>query len=144
MRWISRFMVGVVALALVLAFASSGQGAAKKLKVRELHRGSIADEKLMDEAPKSGVLDDRKDFEKLLKAWKVTKKLPKVDFRKQVVVVVTTTGGRLLPINATLSEEGDLKFVAGATRDLKPGFRYILAVVPRAGVKTVNGKKLKD
>jgi hypothetical protein len=29
-----------------------------------------------------------------------------------------------------------------ATRDLRPGFRYVIATVSRAGVKTVNGKKL--
>jgi hypothetical protein len=137
-------MTGVLAVALVLAFASTGQGAAKKLKVKELHRGSIFDEKLRDKVPKSGVLDDRKDYEKLLTAWKVTKKLPKVDFRKQLVVVVATRRARLLPINATLSGEGDLQVVTGVTGDLQPGFRYILAVVPRAGVKTVNGEKLKD
>jgi hypothetical protein len=28
------------------------------------------------------------------------------------------------------------------TKDLRPGFRYVLGVVPREGVKTVNGKDL--
>jgi hypothetical protein len=29
-----------------------------------------------------------------------------------------------------------------ATRDLRPGFRYVIATVSREGVKTVNGKQL--
>jgi hypothetical protein len=35
-----------------------------------------------------------------------------------------------------------LKVLALATRDLRPGFRYQILVVPREGVKTVNGKLL--
>jgi hypothetical protein len=31
-----------------------------------------------------------------------------------------------------------------ATRDLAPGFRYAVLVLPREGVKTINGKELKD
>jgi hypothetical protein len=30
-----------------------------------------------------------------------------------------------------------------ATRDLRPGFRYVIAIVSRKGVKTVNGKRLE-
>jgi hypothetical protein len=129
-----------LALAL-LGFAGSADAASKKLKVTQLARGSVDDAKLQKEAPKDGVVADSKALEKLWKAWKVSGKIPKVDFRKEVVVVVTTGGGRLLPLNATLSEEGDLKFVAGATRDVVPGFRYVIGSVPRAGVKTINGKK---
>jgi hypothetical protein len=31
-----------------------------------------------------------------------------------------------------------------ATRDLRPGFRYEILVLPREGVKTVNGKPLRE
>jgi hypothetical protein len=137
MRGIVQQAAGLLALALL---AGSAQAKPVKLKVTPVAHGSVEDEKLMAEAPKSGVITDRKTFEKVLKAWKASHKV-KVDFRKQIVLVATTRGGRLLPTNATL-EDGNLKFVAGATRDLKPGFRYSIGAVPREGVMTVNGKKL--
>ena len=46
---------------------------------------------------------------------------------------------RLAP---ALDEKGDLKVLGAATMDLRPGFRYVIAVVRREGVRTVNGRKL--
>jgi hypothetical protein len=136
MSRISRWGIGVLAFALLAAPAQ----AAKKLKVTELARGSVADVKLLKEAPPGGAITDRKSLERLLKRWGVKAKVP-VDFRKQIVLVVTTRGGRLGAPSATLSDKGDLRFFAISTRDLRPGFRYVLASVPRAGVKTINGTK---
>ena len=34
--------------------------------------------------------------------------------------------------------------LGAATSDLAPGFRYVIATVSREGVKTVNGKELKE
>ena len=144
MRRIGQIAVGVLALAHVVASAAPAEAAPEKLKVTQLSRGSVEDEGLAKEAPRSGVISDRKRFAGLWQSWKAGGKVPAVDFRKEIILVVTTRGGRLLPLNATLSEEGDLKFFAGATRDLRPGFRYIIASVPRAGVKTINGKKWGD
>jgi len=41
-----------------------------------------------------------------------------------------------------VTDKGDLAVLAIATRDLRPGFRYVVSAVPREGVKTVNGKDL--
>jgi hypothetical protein len=48
------------------------------------------------------------------------------------------------PSSSCGTDKGDLQALAIATRDLRPGFRYAVLVVPREGVKTINGKELKE
>jgi hypothetical protein len=103
--------------------------------------GSVDDEKLAKEMPENGVITNAKDFEKLVKAWKVAEKVPEVNFDKEIVLVAKT-GGSVLNLNPTLDEKGDLKAPGLASRDLRPGFRYVIVSVPKEGVKTVNGKEL--
>ena len=111
------------------------------LKATNTWMGSIDDEKLAREMPETGVITNSKDFEKLVKAWQVAEKVPEVDFDKEIVLVAKTEGSRLT-LNASLDEKGDLKALGLATRDLRPGFRYVIISVPRQGIKTVNGKEL--
>ncbi|HJZ54927.1 MAG TPA: hypothetical protein VKE74_08200 [Gemmataceae bacterium] len=102
--------------------------------------GSIEDENLAKEAPESGVIVSAKGWEKLAKAWGI-KDAPKVDFSKELLAVATTRGSKL-NLSTKLDDKGDLKVLAVATRDLRPGFRYAIKSVAREGVKTVNGKEL--
>jgi hypothetical protein len=139
---ISQGVFSLLAALLVAVCASSANAAPKKLTVKQLGRGSVGDEKLKAEAPKSMVISDKKTLEKVWKAWKVAGKVPVVDFKKEIVLIQTTSGSRLGAIGAALSEKGDLKFSSIATSDFGEGFRYVLGSVPRAGVKTVDGKKL--
>ena len=91
--------------------------------------------------PENGVITNAKDFEKLVKAWKVAEKVPEVNFDKEIVLVAKTEGS-ILKLNPALDEKGDLKALGFASADLLPGFRYVIISVPRKGVKTVNGKEL--
>lgn len=102
--------------------------------------GSVADESLMEKAPKDGVIVSKKALEDLWKAWKVSEKAPDIDFTKELVVVGTTKGSRIG--GKPIVKDGDLKVAFFATRDLREGFRYIIVSVSREGVKTVNGKEL--
>jgi hypothetical protein len=115
---------------------------AKEIKPSMKFDGSVADEDLQKLAPKNGFITDEKEFKKLFEAWKVAEKVPEVNFKKEVVVVETTKGGKLTVGAGTLTEKGDLKVLGLATRDLKPGFRYAILVFPREDVKTINGKEL--
>ena len=101
---------------------------------------SHEDEKLQKQAPESGVIVSQKGWEKLAKAWGI-KDAPKVDFDKEILVVATTVGSRL-NLSPKVDDKGDLKVLAIATRDLRPGFRYAIKSVSKEGVKTVNGKPL--
>ena len=58
------------------------------------------------------------------------------------LVTVQTTQGSKLRMAATQDENGNLEILGLATRDMRPGFRYVAAVLSRQGVKTVNGKEL--
>ena len=58
--------------------------------------------------------------------------------------MIQTTVGSRLNLILQLTEAGDLKVLGLATRDLRPGFRYAMATVPREGVKTVNGQALEE
>jgi hypothetical protein len=111
------------------------------VKPSKQYMGSVDDEALLKLAPENGFIGDAKTFAKLWKAWKVGPKIPDVGFKKELVVLATTSGSRI-NLMVRLTEEGDLKVIGLATADFGPGFRYQIFVVPRAGVKTVNGKEL--
>ena len=133
-KWLSP--AAVLSLAAGVAVA-----APTPLKATNTWMGSIDDEKLAKEMPANGVITNAKDFEKLVKAWKVAEKVPEVNFDKEIVLVAKTEGSKLT-LNAALDQKGDLKALGLATRDLRPGFRYVIISVPKEGVKTVNGKEL--
>ncbi len=102
--------------------------------------GSVADHTLQKQAPE--VITKLAVLKKLWDEWKITDQMPMVDFTKELVVVTTTRGSRL-KLHLTLDDaNGDFTVSGFATRDLRPGFRYVIATVSREGVKTVNGKKL--
>jgi hypothetical protein len=133
-----------LALALAALAALAGPASAqrpKPIKPTQMWRGSVDDEALQSTAPKDGRVADAKAFEKLWNAWKVGAKLPEIDFAKSAVFVTTTRGSRLNH-GATLDDKGNLRVLSLSTRDLRPGFRYSIIVVPLAGVKAINGKPI--
>jgi hypothetical protein len=133
------WLAGLAALALVVLMAPAAWAQKKEVKPTNQWNGSVADEKLMKEAPLCVV--SKKGLEALWKAWKLGDKMPEVDFTKEIVVLATSRGSRLI-LSASLDDKGDLQVLGAGSRDLRPGFRYVLASVSREGVKTVNGKEL--
>jgi hypothetical protein len=102
--------------------------------------GSVEDEGLMQGAPT--VVTSAARLEKLYKDWKLADKPPQVDFKKELVIIAVTRGSKLR-LSAVLDDtSGNLLILGLATRDLRPGFRYVIATVSREGVKTVDGKEL--
>jgi hypothetical protein len=93
------------------------------------------------ESPKDGVVTNAKELEKLWKAWKIKDEMPKVDFDKELVLVVTSaTSG--LSAGASLDDKGDVKVLSLATSDIRDDFAYNVLVISRTGVKTINGKAI--
>ena len=113
----------------------------KPVKLVKEWKGSVADADLAKDAPE--YVADAMSLEKLWKKWGVEGKAPEVDFKKEIVIVSTTVGSRL-SLSAKLDDKGNLEVLGLATRDLAPGFRYVIATVSREGVKTVNGKEWKE
>jgi hypothetical protein len=130
-----------VAAFLALAFAGLTVAAPTPVKATNTWKGSVDDEKLQKEMPENGVITTAAGWEKLARSWKVADKVPEVNFDKELILIATSVGSRL-EMNASLDDKGDLKALGFGTRDLRPGFRYVILSVPREGVKTVNGKAL--
>lgn len=137
----NRIFTGLVLVILVGSgwTASAFPGGKNKVKPTKEWNGSVADENLIKDVPT--VIVSAKSLETLWKSWKLEGKMPEVDFDKELVTCTTSRGSRL-NIFLTLDEKGNLQVGGFGTRDLRPGFRYVLASVPRMGVKTVNGKEL--
>jgi len=110
----------------------------KKVEITKKWSGSVEDEK----AIKPECITSTKGLEAVWKAWKIEGDVPKVDFTKDIVVAVYSVGSKLNMAGANLDDKGDLTVLGLGTRDIRPGFRYVLGVVSREGVKTVNKKDL--
>ena len=137
-----RLVVCALAAILVLTVAGVPEAAAqkKKVEVTKTWNGSVEDDKLMKDAPATIV--SQKGLDAIWKTWKVAGDAPKVDFTKDLVVAVYSVGSKLNLAGANLDDKGNLDVLGFGTRDIRPGFRYVLGVVSKAGVKTVNGKEL--
>ena len=103
--------------------------------------GSVMDLALQKLAPRTGYIADAKTFARIWKAWNIKGKMPKINFKKHIAVFATTRGSRLRLTPRI--KDGDLRVLALATRDLRPGFRFAIKLVERAGIKTVNGKPIQ-
>jgi hypothetical protein len=137
-RWI--WLTGLALVALVTGFVTPAQADKKPVKLTKEWKGSIPDEALQKKA--SEVITTAKALEELWKAWQITEKMPEVDFTKELVIVATSVGSKL-NMSAVLDDtKGDLMVLGMGTRDIAPGFRYVIGTIPREGVKTVNGKQL--
>jgi hypothetical protein len=110
----------------------------KKVEITKKWSGSVDDEK----AIKPESITSAKELEAVWKAWKIEGDVAKVDFAKDLVVAVYSVGSKLNLAGANLDDKGDLTVIGFGTRDIRPGFRYVLGVVSREGVKTVNKKEL--
>ena len=129
-------VIGFVMIALVSTANAQDR---KPLETLKEWRGDNPNEGLAKDSPK--FITNAKDLEKLWKAWDIKEKLPEIDFAKEILLVETTRGSRL-NLKATLDEKGDLQPLGLATRDLRPGFRYVMTTVNKAGVKTIAGKAI--
>lgn len=125
-------------LALALVTAPEARAQKKKLDITKTWNGSVEDEK----AIKPEAITSTKGLEAAWKAWNQKDEMPKVDFSKDIVVAVYSVGSRLNIAGANLDEKGNLTVLGFGTRDIRPGFRFVLGTVSKEGIKTVNGKDL--
>ena len=131
----------VAVVFLFLAVFGGGPILADPVELKPLQEwaGSIEDERLLEEVPI--VVSNPNEFVKLWKAWKFAEEYPKVDFAKNVAVVQTTRGSKLGVTIKLDKASGVLHVKAMSSRDLRKGFRYHIATVPRAGIKSVEASQ---
>jgi hypothetical protein len=113
---------------------------------RILITGLVSGEEVEKLTPPNGVITKKDDLDKLWKAWLLEDKAPEVDFETNLVVVATSRKG---PIKAAvLSDEkqtGDMKIKVKLERKTEgTELQVLIAVFPRAGIKTIEGKVIAD
>jgi hypothetical protein len=145
----SRLLVCAVLASFVFAVVSPHAAAElKKVEITKKWSGSVEDEKKWsgsvedEKAIKPECITSTKGLEAVWKAWKIDGDVPKIDFTKDIVVAVYSPGSKLNMAGANLDDTGDLAVLGFGTMDIRPGFRYVLGVVSKEGVKTVNRKAL--
>ena len=135
---------------LLLAFASlglivsnsAGQPRPEFIKPSQQWTGVIKDETLEDELAANGPIVDEAAWTRLWKAWRPDEDVPAVDFAENIVYAGTVPGPNRTLFAAALDADGDLKITLGGTKIGGPGFGYVLAVLPREGIKTYRGEPL--
>ena len=133
-------LLAAVPLACFLTIASAQGQKGKPVLPTQTWQGQMKDAALMKAAPANNFVANAKDWEALWKAWRGDEKIPAVDFQKELVIVVKVGGPNNCGIVATLEENGNLRVQTQTTLLDGPGFGYQLGTVPRAGLKTINGK----
>jgi hypothetical protein len=135
----SRFLIGLVLVSILFGAASDrALGQSKKVEVAQTWSGSVEDDKAMQPE----CITTSKGLTAVWKAWKADGDVPQVDFTKNIVVAVYSLGSNLEIDSIRLDDKGNLEVVGVGTDDSPPGFRYVLGVVPKVGVKTVNKRPL--
>jgi hypothetical protein len=139
--------IGIVSLLISFVAVSLHAADPKEVNVEQTWDGKNADTKLKQEAPKEGFLTDGKSFEKLWKSWRGEEKVPMVDFTKELAIVLTCDGPNrmMFPKTVKVDDKGNLKLPpAASTRIGGEGFGYKIVTIKRDGIKSINGKEIKD
>lgn len=129
----------ITTLLLMFSLAFTSFAALTEIKPLKVFKGSVADVELQKKCPE--LIATPIVFKETWQALKIKEVMPEVDFCK-TFIIAGTTNGSILNISTSLDDKGDLKTMSMATMDLGEGFRYVMLVISREGVKTVNGKKL--
>ena len=104
--------------------------------------GIVEDESRMSLAPATNFVADAASFEKLWKAWRPDEAVPKINFRRALILVAAVQGPNRAMANPQLDDKGEVNFLVASTRRGGPGFGYLMLAVDRAGVRSVNGHKV--
>jgi hypothetical protein len=143
MRTGNRLLPGLaVVAALVLAAVAIAEDESKKVPILQKWSGKIKDERLQKESPNTGYINNATSFAKLWKAWRPDDKVPEINFKEEIVVVATAAGPNDVTVIPQLNEKGNLAILARGTLVEGPGFAYQIAVIKRAGIKTIKGKEI--
>ncbi len=103
--------------------------------------GRIATDTLRAFCPNDGIVTETATWRKLWGAWRPTQPIPDVDFQKQMVLVETVDGPRNVFVNPLkLKSNGELRYEIASTGSEGPGFAYLIMIVPKSGIRNVNGK----
>lgn len=132
-------LLALITLTTAVLLPARAGNVPQAVKPTQILRGSVEDEKIGAQIQE--VITTQKEWKHLDDLLQMKGALPEVDFTKNLVITATTAGSSM-NISIRLDDAGDLKIAAMATRDMRPGKRWILAIVPRTGVKSVEGRPI--
>lgn len=111
------------------------------VQVENTWSGRFRDNSLREVAPDSGVIVDRETFSRIWRAWRSDED-PRINFNDSIVLVGTMDGPNRMFVQTTSDGRGNLRATFGGTGIGGPGFGYILAQLPRDGIRTVDGQRI--
>lgn len=103
-----------------------------------------ADQALSRKAPAEGFLSTDQEWAALWKAWRGSEPVPAIDFGKEIVLVKTSDGPNQMGVRAFLDKQGNLTTESVQTLMAGPGFGYTILSLARQGIKTIDGRPLKQ
>lgn len=147
-------MKKIVVLAIFFAFCGVLSIAAKsvsffenqdKIPFKQTWSGKDLANDLKSAAPQELYIAETASWEKLWQVWRKGEKLPAVDFNKELIVFCTTGSPNSCGVNLALDKEGNLNVTAISTlmASDEKSFNYQIALIDRAGIKTINGKAIQ-
>ncbi|MFH1090526.1 MAG: hypothetical protein V1742_03050 [Pseudomonadota bacterium] len=139
-KWL-RLMLLLIAGLLCLS-VSETQAATREIQPLKEWRGRI-DHFIPYGNPYGGYLASQAKLDKLWAEWQIPGKSPQVDFKTQLVLV-RTCNCSLISIAPLLNDQGDLKIQMTMTKDLRKDTAYVLVLIPRQGIRTIEGKPIGD
>jgi hypothetical protein len=114
----------------------------KKVEVIQSWTGQLPDEALQKLSPPIGFLTTQREWAALWRAWRGKEEPPAPNFARQLVLVFTVPGPNNLGCGPTIDSKGNVTAMAATTLIAGPGFGYLIQIIPRDGVRSVNGKAL--
>jgi hypothetical protein len=115
----------------------------KRIKLKQGWCGQVPKE-LRALAPSSGYIDRELDWVKLWKAYRGDEGIPKIDFKRELIVLYVHSDSNNVNMTPVLYENGSLvvesAFTEQGTQDNLS--TYFFASIDRQGIKTINGKPI--
>ena len=107
----------------------------------------VIDLKLRSLLPKSGFVDNTKDFQKLWKAWCPSFAMPDVNFDEVIILVNANKDTNRFGPQIKRDVHGNIssrEFITTLLLESNPiNCRFVLTAIPRQGVSMINGIKVK-
>lgn len=133
----------VLLIAFVLSSWALPVEADERVPVIRRFSGNVTNLKLLMLAPNSNIITTQAQWKTLWSEWRPNQKPYPVDLDKILVLVETTPGPNRISTNLLERDsKGNLVYALAATEKAGPGFGYLIMVVDKSGIKSINGKPI--